>query len=341
MKGRKAATIADVAERAGVSRGLVSQLVNGSSSVRAAPETRQRVLRAARELAYTPNHTARALRAARSGAIALIVPDVNSAIFSELLRGVEEAADAAGFVVLLGHSERLEPGSPALRRLVDERRVDGYVLQARDELSSQPLPYLIEQNASIVLVNSWRTAACSSAVLDDAAAAHMATEHLLQLGHERIAMISGLATNPTARRREAGFRTAMRGAGARVPDGWIARAGYTVGNGDLGLREVMSARRRPTAVVVANVNAALGALHAARTIGLQVPSDLSIVALHDIWIAEYSWQPLTCVRMPLYELGLRSVELLKSRLGGEAPRDIVISEPPPKLIARGSTAPPP
>jgi LacI family transcriptional regulator len=333
------ATIGDVANGAGVSRSLVSRVLNGDASVRVRPETRERVLRVAAELAYTPNHNARALRLSRSGAIALIVPDVNSAIFADMLNGVEDAADEADYVVLLGRGERLEPGGRRLHRLVEEQRVDGYLLQYRDDRTATPIESLISRDAPVVVINSQHRDDVSSVILDDPAAARVAVEHLVALGHEHIAMISGVSGTPTAARREEGFFDAMKAAERSVPDGWVIRAGYRPESGESALLQLWSAPHRPTAIVVANVNAAFGALRAARSLGIDIPGRLSIVALHDVWTAEHTWRPLTCVRMPLYELGKEAVQALMNRLSGNSPIEVVITQPEPRLIRRESTGP--
>src|SRR5215467_10125992 len=148
------ATLSDVARRAGVSVSVVSRIMNSDPQLRVRPETRERVLRIAEQLNYTVNFAGRALRLSRSGALALIVPDVNNAIFAELMRGVEDEADRANYIVLLGRAERIQPGDDMLRRLVGEGRVDGALLQRRDDLDAAALRQLVEHEIPVVQVNS-------------------------------------------------------------------------------------------------------------------------------------------------------------------------------------------
>jgi LacI family transcriptional regulator len=282
---------------------------------------------AAVTLAYTPNHAARALRLSHAETIALVVPDVTNAIFSEVLRGVDDGADQAGFQVLIGRSERVQPGSDFLRRLVDQGRVDGFLLQVSDELDVQEAERTIANRLPVVLLHA-RGSRRGSVIVDDVAAAVLATNHLLGLGHTDIAFVSGPPNAQTGRRREQGFGQAMAAAGLRRRSAWTLRSGYFPADG-----------RR--AMIVANVNAAVGAMQGARECGVVIPDDLSIIAIHDTWVAESAAPGLTAVRMPLYEMGREGVRQLTARLSGVRPEDVMISDPPPALIERDSTAPPP
>lgn len=336
---RRATTLSDVARHAGVSISVVSRLLNADPSLRIRDETRDRVLAAADSLRYTPNHAARALRLSYSSAIALIVPDVNSAVFAELLRGVEAGADEHDLIVLLGRAERVRAGSDVIGRLSAEGRVDGFLLQRQDDLDEEGLQQLLQQNAPAVLVNSGSIRGRGSVMLDDANGARIATEHLLGLGHRRVGIVGGTPTTPTARQREKGFRAAMREAGVRVRSDLCTNFGYTPNSGKAALTTLLERPNPPTALFVANVNAALGVLAAAHKQGLALPDDLSVTAMHDVWMADSTWPPLTTVRMPLYDLGLEAVRGLVAQLNGAQHQQKVI-DTPPQLIIRASTAPP-
>lgn len=333
-------TLHDVARRAGVSVTTVSRLLNGDPNIRVREETRKRVLRTAKQMNYTTNHAGRALRLARTGAIALIVPDVNNAIFADLLRGVEEGADSRDYMVLLGRTEKMAPGGDQLRRLLGEGRVDGFLLQTLNEAEDPFLRQLADTDVPMVLVNSRSKRHRGSVVMDDVAGARVATEHLIGLGHQRIGLISGTPTTYTARQREEGFHEALRAAGLRRRDEWMFRLGYEPEAGATAMTELLQRRRPPTAVFVANVNAAIAALGAARDLGVDVPGELSIVAYHDVWVCDHTWPPLTTVKMPLYELGQRAVQALADRLADGTRADLLVDDPAPVLVERASTAPP-
>ena len=338
---RSRITLADVARRAGVSVSVVSRELNGDPALRARTETRRRIHGAAKALGYTPSHAARALRLSRAFAIALVVPDLTNPIYSHLIRGIEDAADDLGYQVLMGRTERIQPGTDFMRRLVGEGRVDGFLVQRRDETDPQEFAHLVDGSTPVVLINS-RWSRRGSVMLDDAAGARRATQHLLDLGHRDIALIGGDIHSHTGRARERGYVQAINAAGMRRRSAWVLHSGYTPEAGRLAIRELcVTTGRRPTAVVVSNVNASMGVLLGAREIGLKVPEQLSVVAIHDSWFTEYASPSLTTVRMPMYELGREAVRLLHLRLEGERPVDLMIEDPAPELVARQSTAPPP
>jgi substrate-binding family protein len=142
-------------------------------------------------------------------------------------------------------------------------------------------------------------------MIDDRAAARTATEYLLERGHRKIGLINGLLTSLTARLREEGYRTALRAVGIQPSANRSTRLGYHVTSAAPAVDRVMSRRDPPSALVVANVNAALGVLTHARHLGCQVPEELSVIGIQDAWTADHTWPPLTTVRMPLYDLGIR------------------------------------
>jgi LacI family transcriptional regulator len=175
-------------------------------------------------------------------------------------------------------------------------------------------------------------------ILQDEAGARVAVEHLVELGHRAIGLINGSQETATARRRLTGFTAAMEDAGL-APTA-VTSLGYEPEQGRAALRQMMAHPQRPTAVVVANVNAALGALLEARTLGIRVPEELSIVTIHDAWTAATTWPPLTTVRMPLYELGRLAMTALFENLTDGVVDDRMVTDPAPQLVLRESTAAP-
>lgn len=335
------ATLSEIAQRAGVSVSVVSRVLNGDPTVRARPETRQRVLQIAKDLNYSANFAGRALRLARSRALALIVPSVGSPLFADLLAGAADAAGREGYTLLIGRADQVTAGSDTLRRLVGEGRVDGFVLQRTDDLSDQALENLVANDARIVLVTSRTPGRRGSVVLDDVAGAKLATDHLISLGHTRVGLIGGIASSDIAHRREQGFALALREAGLRRREQWARRWGYSPEQAAAAAESLVATTPRPTALFVANVNGAIGAVTALRRLGIDVPGEMSVVAYHDEWVAEHTWPPLTTVKMPYYEVGAQAVQSLIAQLAGAPARDIVVREPAPQLILRASTAVPP
>ena len=330
------ARLREVAEQAGVSIGLVSRILNGDPRARASASTRAWVSSIADNLGYRPNVTARALKSARTETIGVVAPDLTNAFFTELMRGIEDRAGQLGYTVLLGRAESMYEGGQ-VARMVEHGRVDGFILQGRDDESIDSLSQLVN-GAPSVLVHGRLVGHPGSVMIDDSYAAHQATSHLIIQGHRRIGLISGLAGLLTAQRREHGYRRALVDHGLRPQGRLITHFGYHPHEARLGLEELIASGPVPTAVVVANVNAALGVLTAARNFGLHVPDDLSVVAIHDSWVCDHTWPPLTTVRTPLFNMGRAAVQQLHHRLRDEEPEDVVVTEPPPTLIIRESVA---
>jgi DNA-binding LacI/PurR family transcriptional regulator len=167
-----------------------------------------------------------------------------------------------------------------------------------------------------VVINSTDDGPFSTLVLDDAAGIRTAVDHLLGLGHARIGYVGGLPSSSTAQRRAAGFRAALGDAGLHPADEWMTELGYAGADGRAAVGVLLERGPLPSAVVVANLNAALGVLAAIHSRGFRVPADVSIVALHDVWYADATWPPITTVRMPLAELGAAAVVRVVDRAAG-------------------------
>jgi LacI family transcriptional regulator, galactose operon repressor len=329
-------SLAQVASQAGVTASVVSRLLNGDPTLHVRPETRQRILATAKALGYTPNSVARALRLARTGAIALIVPDVTSPIYLDMRRGVEYATKRAGYLALMGNADELEVPEGFYAKLVAERRVDGVLLQRTEYIDDATFWRVVDTDLPTVLVNSRLARWPRSVVLDDEAGAELATRHLIGLGHTRIGLIGGPPVLDWTTRRYRGFSRAMRDAG--LHSRWVVTGGHEADTGLAAMQQLLGSTPRPTGVVVANILAAVGALTAARRGGLTVPAEMSVIALHDNWLAEHTEPPLTTVKLPLYQLGARAVELLLDCIGSGRSHQEIVYDPPPQLVVRASTS---
>jgi LacI family transcriptional regulator len=330
--------LSDVAALAEVSPAVVSRVLSRDKALRVSDGTRERVIAAARELDYVPNHAAQSLRTARSSTVALVVPDVTSAVFAELTRGADAEAASRGQAIMLGRGERLQDDSDWLRRLVGEGRIDGVILQPPDGSHAADLESLVVQETPIVVINSVDDGPLSTIVLDDAAGIRLAVDHLRSLGHTEIGFVGGLPGSATGARREAGFLSAMADGGLDANDDWMTHVGYTGADGRVAAVHLLEVGPMPTALVVANLNAALGVLAELHSRDLRVPADISIVAMHDVWYADATWPPITTVRMPLSTLGSAAVALLVD--GDAAVTHTVVGSPAPELVVRQSTARP-
>ncbi|GAB3434584.1 LacI family DNA-binding transcriptional regulator [Actinophytocola sediminis] len=333
-------SITDVARQAGVTPAVVSRVLNDDPKLQVREETRDRVLTAARELDYTPSHAARALRHNRAGALGLAVHDVANPLYGEIILGAQRAAADAGHVLLLADIDGLARGDETVHRAVHGGAIDGLLLQRAGTVSDRRVIATATTRIPTVLLND-RSSTLASVALDDAGGTRLATEHLLALGHTRVAHLKIGGTQRSGQRVR-GWRDTLTRAGLPADPTWVVAGGHTVDSGRAGMAELLATvAPLPTAVVVGNVLAAIGALTAAREAGLRVPADLSVVAFHDVTYAAHLVPALTAVAMPMRELGAAAVTLLLERLGGAAPRHVVVREPEPTLVPRGSTAPPP
>ncbi len=336
-----AVTLQDVATLAGVSVSAVSRVLRDDPAARVTADTSARIKAAAESLRYSPNFAGRALKMARTNTIALIVPDLTNSIFTDLAMGVEDGAGSAGYALVLGRAEGLDPASDNLARLIAESRVDGLVVQARDDADVDAIINEVGSRIPMVVINTVvESGGASSISLDDRGGARIGVEQLLEAGHRRIGLLGGHPSTATAAQRELGYQDALLSGGIPVEEALIRREGYSVDEGRRAFRDLFAGGTDLTALYVANVNAALGALKEARASGISVPADLSIIAMHDSSTAEHSWPPLTTVRMPLYEMGAKAVELLGNSMRTGAVQHLVLDAPSPRIMVRESVAAP-
>lgn len=347
---RAAVRLSDVAREAGVSAPLASRVLNGHPSARAAAETKARILEVAERLGYVPNVAARSLRASRTGLIGLVVHDLSSPIYLELMRGARAEAAAHQYFLVLGDIDELLADDDAFTIFVSGRRVDGLIVQGGHQVFDQRIGDIARAVPTVVVnaparpddsASGAEQVAVSHVYPDEPGATRLLTEHLLGLGHTRIGLVSGPRDSMTNRLREQGIREALEAAelGLRPED--LVYGDWSADSGRAGLR--LLAERwldegggRPTALVAGNALIGIGILGAAAEAGLRVPSDLSVAAVHDTWISEHLVPTLTTVSLPLHEVGTAAVRQLLAPSG--TPRDIVLTEPRPVLHRRRSTA---
>ncbi len=342
VASRTMARLRDVADRAGVSLSVASRALTNDAAARISDETRARVLQAADELNYVPDQRARALRLSRSGAIALVVPEVNNAVFAAVYQGVQAECAARQVAVLLGQIDRSDAGRvTALSTLIGHGRVDGVILQRSEQFTDEDVSSVIDVDVPVVLFNSTLGSHSGSVALDDAAAVEVAMTHLREHGHREIGFIAGPPNHDAATRRRDAFIRLATDWGMHVADGWDVPEGWDADAGHRALLKLIRSDRPPTAVLAANVNAGIGALAAAAQHGVVVPDDLSVIAIQDTWMAAYVTPRLTTVRLPLATAGASAAALLLDHLDGAELDDVVIAEPAPELALRTSVAAPP
>lgn len=331
---RRAPSIAEVAQLAGVSHQTVSRVLNQHRYVKEA--TRLRVLAAIEELGYRPNVVARALATGRSRTIGVAAS--NSTLFGPVstLFGIERAARSAGYYLSVG--SRQAHDTPSLRQAVGrlvEQAVAGVIVLAPPAGAFDVLDGLWDA-LPLVVVEGDDMNALPAVTAGQEAGARLATEHLLSLGHETVHHVSGPPEWTEARRREAGWRSALVAAGRSRPQ--VIRGDWSAGSGYEAGRQLLAVDA--TAAFVANDTMALGLLGALHELSCEIPDRMSIVGFDDIEESRYFTPPLTTLRQDFDEVGRRSVELLVSQLqeGARGSERVVIQ---PNLIVRASTSAPP
>jgi LacI family transcriptional regulator, repressor for deo operon, udp, cdd, tsx, nupC, and nupG len=328
--------IKDIAEKAGVSIATVSHAFRNPGRV--SKKTRKRVLEAAEEIGYTPNKLAASLRTARTGNIVAIIPDVGDNFVSGIVKGIDSIANSRGYAVLLGETQGLVEKEREFAAMPLSRQADGIILM------SHRLPFDMPDGASgpeslppiisgcEATGHDWLP--CVS--IDDEQGGRDATNHLIKLGHRKIAAITGDRTSASTRKRLAGFHSAMADAGLTVRDSWVIYGGYKADVGELAAHELLLQKDRPTAVFCFSDEIALGCMHSLRHAGFGVPEDISVIGFDDIPFARYFTPSLTTIAQPAEAIGRSCAMLLFDLIDGQRPKTnrIIL---PHTLVVREST----
>ncbi len=330
--------IKDIAQRLGVSPATVSRALADSPLV--AEPTRKRVQEIAEELNYRPNVSARNLRTQRAMAVLMVVRDVVNPFYLDILKGVEATARAAGYSVLMGNTENDADREDEYFDMLYDGHADGMILM------TGKLPTRHREAAKkgshlpiVVALELIEGCALPHLQIDNEGAAKGAVRHLIEIGHRRIAHITGPIPEVMSVRRLAGYRAAMAEAGLPAPEDYVAEGNFSLLSGRLAARKLFSLPEPPTALFVANDEMAFGAIHELRQQGLDVPRDVSVVGFDDIFLSDVFSPPLTTVSQPRVEVGRLAMTMLLDILAGRSePTTPVIV--PTSLCVRGSTAAP-
>ena len=330
-------TIRDVARVAGVSITTAHRGLNGKDEL--GEDTRARVLAAAEQLNYVPSAAARTLVSGKSKTIGMLVTDNASPVYAGIVRGVEEATNAAGYGLLLCNSADDQDRAVSSLALLRAQQVDG-VLLTPVQSDRRDVEYLREAGIPyVLLLRHFDDPKDDVVMVDNVAAAYAAIRHLLGLGHRIIAHIAGPPHVSSARLRLAGFQKAMDEAGVSLEPGSVLHASYNVAAGYSAAQELLATGPRPTAILAGNDLQAVGVIKAARELGIRIPGDLALVGGDDIELAEFLDPPLTTFSQPSLDIGKRGAEVLLERLAGQAPASNV-STFTPELIVRASSGGP-
>ena len=340
---QRGVSIRDVARLAGVSPGTASRVLSGSSYP-VSDDARRRVEEAAHALNYVTNSVARALVTGRSEIVGAIVHDITDPYFSGVVRGLQDAAVAAGLVVLVGNDDRDAGKLEGYLTMLLSQKPAGVVLiggQLRGPAATLPVALAVqrlrEQGVPVVAAGRYELDIPHVAV-DDVAAAKCAVSHLVELGHRRIAFLGGPLKSTTVQDRHSGYGAALMQVAAPPDERLVVQTPLTLEGGSEGAARLLASGAEFTAIFAATDEVAFGAISALREHGLRVPADVSVVGFNDVVMSEHSDPPLTTIHVPARDLGLAAWHLL-------APDRLQATEGgaeylPFELVVRASTAPP-
>ncbi len=332
--GRRPARLVDVAEAVGLHVSTVSRVLNEDANLSIRPETRNRILAAAQQQGYRPNAMARALKASRTGALAMVVPLLRNPIWSSIQRGALHAAATASQVLMIVEQPEDDLRRPSdYQYLIQESRADGLLIAtARRSGGESPRSLTVPH----IYLNRRGPQPGNNVVMDEEAAMLLFVDHLHDLGHRRVGIVDGLKAIDTVQRRTVATRALCAEQGMSAT---FEHAEDTEMAGYEATVRLLSRRSVPTALGVGNLSQLFGMLKALREAGASVPRDISVVSFDEDQCLAFLEVPIASVSMPLFELGAAAVRALILRVDGIPGTDEVVGDPP-VLIERGSTAAP-
>ncbi len=311
-----AVTIKDIARQAGVSHATVSRALHGSPLI--SGDTSKRVRQIAAELGYQPSVAARSLKTNRSQALGVIVTHMADPFFSEVLQGIDEVAQQGGYSLFIAASQHSLARERAIVRTMREHRVDGIII-CSTPFSAEQSELLLSSKTPLVVINNQSAEDYRYSIYhDDLDGSQQVTQHLLDLGHKRIAYLGSALSGRTNDQRLAGYKERMQAAGLSIPEGFIhAVHGNDPDIGRAAVEHFLVLPERPTAIFCFNDMLATGVLVGLRLAGVRVPQDCSVAGFDNITFSAYTNPPLTTFDQPKHEIGTQAARLLLELIGPE------------------------
>lgn len=332
---QKAVSIKDIARLAQVSHSTVSRALRNSPSV--GRQTTERIQAIARQSGYRVSAVARSLVTSKTKTIGVVVTTIRDPFVAEVVAGIEEMAIRHGYSVFLANCNADPVREAKVVESFEERRVDGIIVTA-SRVGALYMSHLSKMNIPIVLINNFQGEFVYSIGIDNLTASRDAAAHLIDLGHRRIAYIGDRYGFQSDTDRFGGYRQALERADIPFGPELVAHGDGTPAGGEQAMQEILSLPQRPTAVFCYNDMSALGALRAIRNHHLSVPQDISVVGFDDLFLASYSYPPLTTVRQPKEHMGRVATKIVLKLLSGTSCEfNMKVAG---ELIIRASTAAP-
>jgi LacI family transcriptional regulator len=302
--------ITDVAEVAGVSIATVSHVINGTRFV--SDEVQEKVKAAINNLGYTPSSIARGLAGKETKNVGVIFSDISNPFFTELYRGLESILSPEGYHLILANTGEQDSNQEKTLQTIISRQIDGLII-APTGRDSRMLNHLVETGVPIVLIDRDAPVdGVSKVVVDNVAAAFLATSHLLEDGKHRVGIILGLPDVSTTQTRKEGYINALKAWNIPYQEEYVINGESKIGGGYQGVKQLMQLKRPPEAILSINNLMTIGALHAFRELGLHCPIDVGLIGIDDHPWSEINTPPLTVIRQPTFEIGVRAAKILLS-----------------------------
>jgi LacI family transcriptional regulator len=335
-------TIRDVAERAGVSVGTVSHVLSGSGTVSAA--RRERVLAAIRDLDYRLNPIARSLKTRQTKMLGAVVADITNPFYPQLVRGAEDAALKRHYILITVNTDDQVEREREVMAMLLARRVDGLLLVPSPNAKDRShIVAALAAGTPLVAVDRYvEGIETDSVAVNNSKGVQMAMNHLIRLGHKRIAYVGADWELSNTRQRRRGYEQALHDAGIPLDPAILCFGDFRQPSGYRLTKELCLSSDPPTAIFAGNAMMGMGALQAVQELGLKCPQEISIAIFDDLPFMNIVQPHPTAVSQPAYAIGVRAADLLIDRIEGKTmPREPQRIELDPELLVRGSTGPVP
>lgn len=325
-----------IAQKAGVSIATVSRVINNSPGVR--EETRERVMQVIKEMNYSPNAMAAALTNKKTYTLGLLVPDIANPFFAELARGVEDRANYYGYNVFICNTDNKPHKEKDYMRLLIRKRTEGIIFAAA-ETGHSSIAQLARKGFPVVLLaRELEGVDLDTVLVNNVEAGHMATKHLIELGHRQIAIVTESLNIKSSQDRYHGYLKALSEEGIMAVNEYQVFNVGSIKSGQESSKIILTLPSPPTAVVAFNDLVAIGIMEGAKEMGLKIPRDLSVVGFDDTIIASITDPPLTTIAQPIYQMGICAIDRLVGLIKGESvgSKRTVLDI---RLVVRRSTGP--
>ena len=330
-------TIVEVAKRASVSIATVSNVIRGTKRV--SPKLQERVQAAIRELDYSPNAIARGLKVKQTRMLGMVLPDITNPFFPGIIRGAEDTAFDRDYFLVTANTDEQIGRERRLLAALRSYRADGILLASAPGSDTSHIRRTISSGVSVVFLDRPVSGVAADAVLlDNVRGARECVRHLLQLGHRRIAIITGPLKLQNARERLQGYEEALRESDVPIDPSLILEGDYRLESGHKLAAQLLKNRGHASAIFVCNGVMTVGVLNAFEEAGVECPRDISLATFDDLTLDHSSHSHLTAVVQPSYEMGARAATLLIDRIEGRLTGDPIVLRVVPTLVIRESTA---